>query len=168
MSEVAIRAATPADLPAILAVHRAAFGRDDEAVLVQRLHDAGRAAVSLVAEHEGVIVGHVLFSPVTIEQGDDGKALGLAPVAVVPGHQHEGVGHALIEEGIGACFVADTRAIVVLGAPNYYARFGFSRASTHGLTYGDSTAFMVLALTVDGLGEYRGRVDYAPEFAGWS
>jgi putative acetyltransferase len=168
MSEVDIRAATPADLAAILAVHRAAFARDDEAALVQRLHDAGRAAVSLVAEREGAIVGHVLFSPVTIEHGDDGKALGLAPVAVLPAQQHEGVGHALIEEGIGACFVADARAIVVLGAPNYYARFGFSRASTHGLTHGDNAAFMVLALTVDGLGAYRGRVDYSAEFAGLS
>ena len=168
MSEVDIRAATPADLAAILAVHRTAFARDDEAALVQRLHDAGRAPVSLVAEHEGAIVGHVLFSPLTIEHGDDRKALGLAPVAVLPAQQHEGVGHALIEEGIGACFVADARAIVVLGAPNYYARFGFSRASTHGLTHGDNTAFMVLALTVDGLGAYRGRVDYSAEFAGLS
>jgi putative acetyltransferase len=165
---VDIRPATPADLNAIFAVHRAAFGRDAEAELVRRLHDTGRATVSLVADFEGTIIGHVLFSPVTIEHGDDGKALGLAPVAVLPTHQRQGIGHALIEEGIGACFVADARAIVVLGAPGYYARFGFSRASVHGLsdTYGGGHAFQVLPLTIDGLGDYRGRVDYAPEFAG--
>lgn len=166
MSEV--RAATVADLEAIVAVHRAAFGRDAEAELVRRLIGAGRDTISLVAtDDDDAVIGHVLFSPVTVEEGDDGKALGLAPVAVLPGRQRQGIGHALIEEGIGACFVQDARAIFVLGSPAYYTKFGFSKASAHGLhdTYEGGNAFQVLALTIDGLAGYRGRVEYAPEFA---
>ena len=166
MSEV--RAATAADLDAVLAVHRAAFCRDAEAHLVSRLVEAGRDTISLVAvDDDGAVVGHVLFSPLTVEEGDDGKALGLAPVAVLPTHQRQGIGRALIEEGIGACFVRDARAVFVLGSPAYYASFGFTKASAHGLhdTFQGGNAFQVLALTVDGLGGYRGRVDYAPEFS---
>jgi len=163
-----IRAATPADLDGIAAVHRAAFGRDGEANLVRRLVDAGRDTISLVAEDDdGNVLGHVLFSPVTVEEGDDGKALGLAPVAVLPEHQRQGIGRALIEEGIGACFVRDARAIFVLGSPAYYSGFGFGKASAHGLhdAFEGGNAFQVLPLTVDGLEGYRGRVDYAPEFS---
>lgn len=162
-----VRAAAPADLDAILAVHRAAFGRDTEADLVRDLVAAGRDAISLVATDESdAVIGHVLFSPVTIKEGDDGKALGLAPVAVLPEHQRLGVGHALIEEGIGACFVRDARAIFVLGSPAYYAQFGFTKASAHELfdVYDGGNAFQVLALTIDGLAGYRGCVRYAPEF----
>ncbi|MGE7137207.1 GNAT family N-acetyltransferase [Luteibacter sp. NPDC031894] len=167
MSEV--RAATAADLEAILAVHRAAFGREAEAGLVRRLVQAGRDAISLVAVDDAdAVLGHVLFSPVTVEKGDDGKALGLAPIAVHPDHQRQGVGRSLIEEGIGACFVRDARAIFVLGSPAYYGGFGFAKASAHGLhdAFEGGNAFQVLALTVDGLAGYGGRVDYAPEFAG--
>lgn len=162
-----VRAATAADLEAIVAIHRAAFGRDAEATLVRKLVDAGRATVSLVAvDDEDTVIGHVLLSPVTIEEGDDGKSLGLAPVAVHPEHQRQGIGHALIEEGIGACFVQDARAIFVLGSPAYYTTFGFGKASAHGLHDASEggNAFQVLPLTIEGLTGYRGRVDYAPEF----
>lgn len=166
MSE--IRAASADDIEAIVAVHKAAFGRDAEADLVRRLVAAGRDAISLVAVDDGdAVIGHVLFSPVSIEEGDDGNALGLAPVAVLPEHQRLGIGHALIEEGIGACFVRDAKAIFVLGSPAYYTQFGFTKASAHGLfdTYDGGNAFQVLPLTVDGLAGYKGCVRYAPEFA---
>ncbi|MDQ7997390.1 MAG: N-acetyltransferase [Luteibacter sp.] len=162
-----VRAATAADLDAIVAIHRAAFGRDAEATLVRKLVNAGRATVSLVAvDDEDTVIGHVLLSPVSIEEGDDGKSLGLAPVAVHPDHQRQGIGHALIEEGIGACFVQDARAIFVLGSPAYYTTFGFGKASAHGLHDASEggNAFQVLPLTIEGLTGYRGRVDYAPEF----
>lgn len=163
-----VRAATADDLDAIVDIHRAAFGRDAEADLVRRLVAAGRAAISLVAvDDEDTVLGHVLFSPVTIEEGDDGKSLGLAPVAVHPDHQRQGLGHDLIEEGIGACFVQDARAVFVLGSPAYYTQFGFTKASVHDLhdAYEGGNAFQVLPLTIDGLSGYRGRVNYAPEFA---
>jgi putative acetyltransferase len=163
-----VRAATPEDLDAIVEVHRAAFGRDAEADLVRRLVAAGRASISLVAvDEEDTVLGHVLFSPVTIEEGDDGKSLGLSPVAVHPDHQRQGIGHDLVEEGIGACFVQDARAVFVLGSPAYYTQFGFAKASAHDLrdAYEGGNAFQVLPLTIDGLAGYRGRVDYAPEFA---
>jgi putative acetyltransferase len=163
-----VRAATADDLDAIVAVHEAAFGRPAEGGLVRRLVEAGKASVSLVAvDEDDAVIGHVLFSPVTIEQGDDGKALGLAPVAVHPDHQRRGVGHELIEEGIGACFVAEARAVFVLGSPAYYAGFGFQKASAHDLrdAFEGGNAFQVLPLTIDGLAGYRGRVDYASEFS---
>lgn len=163
-----VRAATADDLDAIVAVHEAAFGRPAEGGLVRRLVEAGKASISLVAvDDDDTVLGHVLFTPVTIEQGDDGKALGLAPVAVHPDCQRQGIGHALIEEGIGACFVADARAVFVLGSPAYYAGFGFQKASAHELNdaFEGGNAFQVLPLTVDGLVGYRGRVDYAPEFS---
>jgi len=163
-----VRAATVDDLDAIVEVHRAAFGRDTEANLVRRLVAAGRASISLVAvDEDDTVLGHVLFSPVTIEEGDDGKSLGLAPVAVHPDHQRQGIGHDLVEEGIGACFVQDARAVFVLGSPAYYTQFGFAKASTHDLrdAYEGGNAFQVLPLTIEGLAGYRGRVEYAPEFA---
>ncbi|MDF4026794.1 N-acetyltransferase [Luteibacter sp. PPL201] len=166
MSEV--RTARHTDLDAIVAVHDAAFGRPTEGHLVRRLVEADQAVISLVAvDDDDAVIGHALFSPVRIEHGDDGKALGLAPVAVHPEHQRRGVGRALIEEGIGACFVADARAVFVLGSPAYYPAFGFTKASDHGLhdAFEGGNAFQVLPLTVQGLDGYRGRVDYASVFS---
>jgi putative acetyltransferase len=163
-----VRAAVAADLEAVVAIHDAAFGRPSEGQLVRRLVESGKALISLVAvdDHDQPI-GHVLFTRVAIERGDDGKALGMAPVAVHPDHQRQGIGRALVEEGIGACFVQDARAVFVLGSPLYYGTFGFAKASAHGLH--DATesgnAFQVLPLTVDGLAGYGGRVDYTHEFA---
>ena len=163
-----VRPATAADLDAIVGVHDAAFGRTNEGGLVRRLVEGGHATISLVAvDEDDAVIGHVLFSPLTIENGDDGRALGLAPVAVHPDYQRQGVGHALIEEGIGACFVADARAVFVLGSPAYYATFGFTKASAHDLhdAFEGGNAFQVLALTIDGLAGYAGRVSYAPAFS---
>lgn len=163
-----VRAATADDLDAIVAVHHAAFGRPAEGDLVRRLVDGGKASISLVAvDDDDTVIGHVLFSPVTVENGDDGKSLGLAPVAVHPDHQRQGIGRGLIEEGIGACFVADARAVFVLGSPAYYNGFGFIKASAHGLhdAFEGGNAFQVLPLTIEGLAGYGGRVDYASEFA---
>lgn len=163
-----VRASTAADLDAIVAVHHAAFGRPNEGDLVRRLVDAGHATISLVAvDDDGAVVGHVLFSPLTIESGDDGKALGLSPVAVHPDVQRKGIGHALIEEGIGACFVADARAVFVLGSPAYYGGFGFTKASAFGLhdAFDGGNAFQVLPLTITGLEGYAGRVDFVPAFS---
>ena len=159
--------ATAQELAATLAIERAAFGRDDEADLVRRLREAGDDAAEWIAEADGEIVGHVLYSPVRIEHGEDGRALGLAPVGVLPAWQRRGVGHALIQASLDALRHAGHHSLaVVLGEPGYYTRFGFAAASRAGLhdTYGGGDAFMALPLQPGGLDGRRGRVDYAPAF----
>lgn len=157
----------PNDLAESLAIEREAFARADEADLVQRLRDEGNSALEWVAEANGALVAHVLYSPVRIEHGDDGRVLGLAPVGVRPAHQRQGIGDALIRQSLDALRAASrARAVVLLSDPAYYTRFGFVPASRHGLhdIYGGGDAFMALALQPAGLEGYRGRVDYAPAF----
>lgn len=161
-----LQASSP-ELAATLAVERAAFGRDGEAALVQRLREAGDATTEWVAEVDGTMVGHVLYSPVRIEHGDDGSALGLAPVGVPPPWQRRGIGRALIEASLAALRRDGHHAlVVVLGDPDYYSRFGFAPASRVGLhdSYGGGDAFMALALRSGGLDDCSGRVNYAPAF----
>jgi len=165
-----VRQPLPQDAEAVLAVHRAAFGREGEARLVAALRAAGRAAFERLAERDGGVAGHVLFSPLRIAQGDDGLALGLAPMAVAPAWQRQGVGTALLEGSLRELTVTPYRAVAVLGDPAFYGRFGFRPAASAGLhdTYGGGNAFMILALRDGGLDGYRGQVDYAPEFASLS
>jgi putative acetyltransferase len=157
----------PREREAALAVHRAAFGRDDEALLVQRLREAGDDALEWLAEAGGQVVGHVAYSPVRIKHGDDGHAVGLAPLGVLPAWQRRGIGRALVEASLDALRQdGRTSLVVVLGDPAYYARIGFAPAAAAGLhdSYGGGDAFMALALRADGLDGRRGRVDYAPAF----
>jgi len=166
-----IRDETRADRRAIFALHARAFPTDAEARLVDRLRDAGAATVSLVAQEDGVVVGHILFSPVRVVANDGAAfdALGLAPMAVVPELQKTGVGGALIRAGLEACR-ADRHAMVfVLGHPTYYPRFGFEPAAEHGFAYegGPSyaRAFFVRALVPGALAGRSGVVSYHAEFA---
>lgn len=166
---VNVRPARPGDERAIRHVHERAFGdRTNEADLVEALTKAEKAVVSLVVIVDSEIVGHVLFSEVTLEpDAPDFRAVGLAPIAVLPERQGIGIGSRLIRDGVDACRIAGYKAIVVLGHPGYYARFGFRRASDLGLRneYGADDAFMVMALQEDGLQDRSGLVRYAPEFA---
>ncbi len=162
-----IRPEQLADIAAIHAVHVAAFPTDAEARLVDRLRDSGSARLSLVAEVAGQIVGHVLFSPVTVGGKSVAGAQGLAPVAVVPSRQRQGIGGALIRGGLDACRQLGCGFVVLLGHPEYYPRFGFQRASTFGLTseYAADEAFMVLELRPLAIPAGGGPVRYRPEFA---
>ena len=112
------------------------------------------------------VVGHVLFSPVTVE-GTDGRALGLAPVGVLPQCQRRGIGTQLIREGLTRCDREGYELVVLIGAPEYYARFGFRNGRPLGLDneYGVSDEFMVLELRKGSLEGVRGLVRYAREFA---
>ncbi len=122
-----IRAATPSDFPAIRAVIRHAFARADEADLVEQLREDGDVIIELVAANEIALFGHVLLSRLAIEREDETiKAAALGPVSVLPAFQNQGVGAALIEEAVQEVTVLDVAAIVVVGHPGYYPRFGFS------------------------------------------
>jgi putative acetyltransferase len=161
-----------ADAAAVRTVHLATFPTPLEADLVDALRTNGHAVVSLVAFVGEEIVGHVLFSPVTVEQ--DGKAsargLGLAPLAVLPAHQRQGIGAALVRAGLELCRNKSAPFVVVLGEPAYYGRFGFVRASDFGLSneYGAGEEFMVLAVADGALPAASGLVRYADEFRAFS
>ena len=162
-----IRDERAGDQEAIRRVHLDAFGGDVEARLVDLLRARGKTVTSLVAEDNGQVVGHILFSPVTIDAEADCRALGLAPVGVRTAHQRRGVGASLVREGLARCADAGYDFVVLVGDPDYYTRFGFHAAKAHGLDneYGVNDEFMVLELRTNSLDRVRGLVRYAPEFA---
>jgi putative acetyltransferase len=138
-----IRDARRDDGAAIRELVTRAFGREEEAALVDDLVRYGDAEIALVMEAQGVLVGHVLLSRMTAPF----RALALAPVSVAPPHQSRGVGSALIREAIDAARTAGWEAIFVLGAPAYYTRFGFDPALAAGFVSRYSgPAFMALGL----------------------
>jgi putative acetyltransferase len=163
---VEIREETAGDLNSIAAVETLAFGRADEADLVDRLRAAGAVTTSLVAEEAGVIAGHVLFSELPIETASGTiRAVALAPVAVVPALQDKGIGSALIREGLEKCRKLGAEAVVVLGAPAYYPRFGFSAELASLLKAPFSgPQFMALELRPGALSGAAGTVHYAAAF----
>ncbi len=163
-----IRAEQPGDRAAIHQLNAAAFGRANEANLVDRLRGLP-SMLSLVAVESVEIVGHLFFSPVMVEGWDADKAplMGLGPVAVHPRCQGRGVGTQLITWGLERCAQQRVKAVVVLGDPNFYARFGFVPAYTKGLTcefIAPEEAFRVLELASSFLEGYQGQVKYRPEF----
>jgi putative acetyltransferase len=146
-----------------------AFPTTAEADLVDRLREAGHLAVSLIAERKTAAIGHVAFSPVVSEGDRDQPAgLGLAPLAVLPKWQGQGIGMALVTEGLNACRRLHCPFVVVLGEPAYYRRFGFRPASQFGIAneYGVDDPFMILELVPGTLSNVAGIVRYGPEFAG--
>lgn len=163
-----IRLEKPEDVPAIRIVNERAFGSSSEADIVDALRRNGKATISLVAEDEGRVIGHILFSPVTVETGERELAgLGLAPVAVLPEFQNRGVGSSLVEQGIERCREAGHSFVVVLGHPHYYPRFGFTPASRFGIKCEYDVAdenFMAMELREGALQNQAGMARYQPEF----
>ncbi len=138
MHEVVVRAETPEDVRAIDVVNLSAFEGEAEARLVDaiRRSPAFIRDLSLVAEINGRIVGHLLLSPVTLHRpdGSEQTILALGPMSVVPSQSHRGIGSALIQAAINRARDMRYRAIVVAGQPDYYRRFGFRPASEWGVT----------------------------------
>jgi len=164
---VDVRKDTPDDYPAIREVHRRAFGGLAEATLVDMLRGAKKVVVSLVAVHQERVVGHILFSPVTVADAPEGlRAVGLAPMSVLPEFQNRGIGSQLVHEGLETCRRQGEAVVVVLGHAAYYPRFGFVKATECGLDneYRAVDSFMVLELQKGALQRMRGLVKYAPEF----
>jgi putative acetyltransferase len=161
-----VRPERPEDVPAIRAVVEAASGREDEVKLVDALRDRGFVRLSLVAVEDVEIVGHILFSELDIvDQKSSVKALALAPMAVIPSRQRQGIGTTLIREGLQLGANQGHRIVLVLGHPGYYPRFGFSAELARPLKSpyaGDS--FMALELVPDALEGVTGEVRYAPPF----
>jgi putative acetyltransferase len=170
MTPVAVRDESPADVGAIRDVVLRAFEQPAEADLVDALRRAGKATISLVAERDGRVVGHVLFSPVTLAEAPPAPfASGLAPLTVLPAAQRQGVGGALVRAGLARCRAAGHAYVVVLGSPAYYGRFGFVDAARYGLRSEYQVppgVFQVIELAPGVLLGRRGLVRYADEFAG--
>jgi putative acetyltransferase len=166
---VLIRAETAEDRALVRRVNELAFGRSNEADLVDALREKARPYISLVAIVDDEVVGHIFFSSVLIESGDHSfAALGLAPMAVLPAYQRRGIGSQLVREGLKESHRLGYDIVVVLGRPNYYPRFGFVPASLKGLRSEYDVAdeaFMVAEMKPDALAGCSGLVRYHPEFS---
>jgi putative acetyltransferase len=129
------RPASDADRTAIFTLHRAAFGGDAEARLVESLHESGDVRLSLVAEQDGEIVGHVLFSELSVMTPTEEEVAGLAlaPLAVHPDWQRRGIGTELVRAALQQLRAEGWGLVLVLGEPDYYSRFDFTTAAARGL-----------------------------------
>jgi putative acetyltransferase len=164
---VEVRPEQPGDHAQVHDVHARAFGDNEAADLVDLLRSRNKAVISLVAVSSHGVVGHILFSPITISNArPDFRGLGLAPLGVLPEFQKRGVGSRLTEAGLESCRQLNYDAVVVLGHPTYYPRFGFTKASASGLgnEYNAEDAFMVVELRPGALLGIEGLVQYSPEF----
>ena len=168
---IIIRPEEEADFDAVRQVNRLAFGQPAEATLVDALRKSAELFISLVAVDDNQVVGHILFTPVSLESDDSTSTalgLGLAPMAVLPEYQRQGVGSELVRAGLRECQRIGANVVVVLGHPEYYPRFGFVPASQKGLTSEypvPDEVFMALELEPSALKGRRGLVKYRPEFA---
>ena len=164
-----IRREQPQDISKIREVNRRAFGREQEALVVDKLRDNCNTILSLVALAGNDVVGHILFSPAVIE-GENGRlwGSGLAPVAVLPEYQRKGIGSELVQTGVARIKEAGCPYIIVLGYPEYYSRFGFEPASRFGIRSEwdvPDEAFMILMLNRKAMKGITGVAKYREEWA---
>jgi putative acetyltransferase len=166
---VNFRRESPADIPAIHSVVLAAFGQPGEADLVSALRRAGALTLSAIATIDDRIVGHVAYSPILIRsESQVAHALALAPVAVSPDFQRQGIGSGLVRWSLDECRRAGHQLVIVVGEPAYYHRFGFVEARPHGIKCPfevPSEAFMLLELAPNAARGCAGTVEYHPAFA---
>lgn len=163
---VKIRPETEEDFPQVYRANVLAFESETEAKLVEKLRKV-ESYIALVAETDGNIVGHISFTPVTLND-EQITFLGLAPMAVLPEFQNQSIGSELVREGLKICAEKGFTAVFVLGHPTYYPRFGFEPARVKGFTCeydAPDEAFMVLELAASALKGKQGLVKYNPEFA---
>jgi putative acetyltransferase len=162
---IEIREEHPGDIVAIHEVHHRAFEQDQEANIVDALRANGAALLSLVATRNDRVVGHILYSPISVGEVT-GAALG--PMAVLPQHQRQGIGTKLVQTGNRQLQEAGCPFIIVLGHPNYYPRFGFRPASTYGVKCQwdvSDDVFLVLVLDQEKMQSVSGLARYREEFS---
>lgn len=163
-----IRKEKNTDKEKIWKVNAEAFESEAEAHLVNALRDSGISFISLVAEEDEEIVGHILFTAVELIGDDSGlKIMGLAPMAVLPKLQKKGIGSQLVKTGIENCSTQGYDAIVVLGHPEYYPKFGFVPSLKYGIKSeydAPDEAFMVLELKASSLKDKIGIIKYHAAF----
>lgn len=164
-----IREETESDIEAIWKVNSDAFETDAEANLVNTLRSSGCDYISLVAETDNKIIGHILFTPVTLT-GDKNKIkiMGLAPMAVLTLYQNRGVGSKLVNAGLERCQAQGYHAVVVLGHPTYYPRFGFIPALKYDIKSEYNVpddVFMILELVPGCLKDKKGIIKYHEAFS---
>ena len=168
--KIKIRTEEPQDYTAIRKVNDAAFEQQNEGRLVEALRAMPEyiAGLSLVAEADGGIVGHILFSPVEIRHKEVvHRAIALAPMAVLPAWQSRGIGSQLVEEGLRRARQLGYGAVIVLGHEWFYPRFGFRPASHWGIRCPfpvPDAAFMAIELRQDALKGVKGMVKYSRPF----
>jgi putative acetyltransferase len=166
---IEIRAEQPGDIAVVREINERAFGRPLEAQIVDRLRENCPELISRVAVLDDRLVGHILFSPVVLEsRAGVIHGMGLAPMAVLPAHQHQGIGSRLVHGGLAALRETGCPFVIVLGHPDYYPRFGFKPASQYGLRCQwdgvPDSAFMALVLDEGRLCGASGVVRYRHEF----
>ena len=162
-----VRAEKECDRDAVRKINKSAFDTPSEADLVDALRKNAQPVVSLVAEENGDVVGHIIFSPVSLSGHSDIHMMGLGPMAVEPGHQNRGIGSALVRTGLEHCRKLNFDAVVVLGHPEYYPRFGFSPSSEFGIDSEYNVpeeVFMAMELRQEALEGKTGIVRYHPAF----
>jgi len=163
---VEIREERPDDVAAIREVNRSAFGQDQESNIVDALRTNGAALLSLVATVNDQVVGHIMYSPLTV--GENLKGVALGPMAVVPEYQRQGIGTKLIETGNRKIKDGCHPFIIVVGHAEYYPRFGFRPASEHGIKCEwdvPHEVFMLLVLNEAKMQGVSGMAKYRHEFS---
>lgn len=162
-----IRPELPEDHDGVRAINASAFESNAEASLVDTLRVEANPIVSLVAKLDGQIVGHILFSPATLAGHPGISIMGLAPMAVAPEHQRKGIGSALVIAGIEACKQLEIMALIVLGHPKYYPKFGFVPSTQYEIISEykvPEDVFMVCEIEQNALDGVSGTVSYHSAF----
>jgi len=167
---ITIRAEHPPDFAGVRHVNERAFGQPLEANLVEKLRERCPEALSLVADEGDSVVGHILFTPVLVEHGTRRTVgMGLAPMAVVPERQRQGIGSQLVRRGLEILAERECPFVIVVGHPQYYPRFGFEPASKYELRCQwesvPKEAFMALILDATAMAGVSGVATYRPEFS---
>ncbi len=164
---IMIRSEEPQDYAAVYTVNTAAFETPAEAKLVEVVRKEAHPIISLVAEEQGEVVGHILFSPVRLSGHNELLIMGLGPMAVTPACQGKGMGSALVKAGLEKCKVLGYGAVVVLGHTWFYPRFGFTPAEQFGIRCeydAPVEAFMLLEIRSGYLRGSEGTIRYHPAF----